>query len=197
MQVGGRNKHILTLDIYSYDISICYKWKSHGAHRSNFGNRNASPDLEQVHHLIWNKWNRNSNTKSSSFLVRYCDSTTQPCFGQVSAHTLLQSPCWALTAGISPAVMAVQGDCHWKFPSVTRAYNTRQITQNSVELMSFPIHVSQSQGRQHHLRSCLIPHWRFHSHQAHWGEPHDGCSNYRQHGRGRRWAPFNTSVGVP
>ena len=32
----------------------------------------------------------------------------------------------------------------------------------------------------------------------HWGEPHDGCScNHRQHGRGRRWAHFNISVGVP
>ena len=30
------------------------------------------------------------------------------------------------------------------------------------------------------------------------GEPHDGCScNHRQHGRGRRWAHFNISVGVP
>ena len=32
----------------------------------------------------------------------------------------------------------------------------------------------------------------------HWGEPHDGCScNHRHHGRGRRWAHFNISVGVP
>ena len=31
-----------------------------------------------------------------------------------------------------------------------------------------------------------------------WGEPHDGCScNHRHHSRGRRWAHFKISFGVP
>ena len=47
-----------------------------------------------------------------------------------------------------------------------------------------------------HQERCPAPRNRYAA--SHWGEPHDGCScNHRQHGRGRRWAHFNISVGVP
>ena len=85
-------------------------------------------------------------------------------------QTISQSPCTALTAGILPAVRAVQGDCQWLLKNNANFHQSHEYNMHcNLYRIQYRWGVSksifvQTERTEKNTQSCTIPHRQAYSH---------------------------------